>query len=151
VLIEEQQQTLTVAGDDTTEVEIDGSLLRQVLTNLIDNADKYCNPGGRIAIRVASVERKTVSVEVEDNGPGIPERHRDKVFDRFYRVDEARSRETGGVGLGLAIAKWGVEAHGGHLELYCPIDSGCIFRLVLPSGHPSTHLKDPSEAMSHVS
>jgi signal transduction histidine kinase len=68
---------------------------------------------------------------VEDCGPGIPPEHLDKVFDRFYRIDEARSREAGGAGLGLALAKWGAEAHGGRLELDST-RTGCIFRLFLP-------------------
>jgi signal transduction histidine kinase len=81
---------------------------------------------------VLAPDTHSVAIEVEDSGPGIPAEHRDKVFDRFYRVDEGRSRDDGGVGLGLAIAKWGAEIHGGHLELDCPAGRGCIFRLLLP-------------------
>jgi heavy metal sensor kinase len=141
VLAEEKGQKISVAGDETLEVQADVSILRQVLTNLLDNALKYSYSGGRISVRVLSTGNHSVAVEVEDNGPGIPWEHRDKIFDRFYRVDEGRSRDSGGVGLGLAIAKWGAEAHEGHLELVCPSTGGCIFRLVLPT---KTALKHPS-------
>ncbi len=149
VLAEEKGQDLVVDGDDTAQVEADRAILRQVLTNLLDNAIKYSNAGGQIAVRVLRAEDETVAIEVEDNGPGIPPQHRDKVFDRFYRADEGRSRETGGNGLGLSIAKWGTEAHGGHLELLCPAGSGCVFRIVLPKAR-ATNSKHPSEAMSQV-
>jgi signal transduction histidine kinase len=79
-----------------------------------------------------------VALEVEDCGPGIPVEHRDRVFDRFYRIDEGRSREAGGAGLGLAIARWGAEAHGGRLELRDAPETGSVFRVVLP-----TSLKPP--------
>lgn len=149
VLAEEKGQDLSVDGDDTVHVEADSAILRQVLTNLLDNAIKYSHAGGRIEVRVLRADDETVAIEVEDNGPGIPPQHRDKVFDRFYRVDEGRSRETGGNGLGLAIAKWGAEAHGGHLELFCPAGSGCVFRLVLPKAG-ATNGKHSSKAMSQV-
>jgi two-component system OmpR family sensor kinase len=77
------------------------------------------------------------AIEVQDDGPGIAVEHREKVFDRFYRIDEGRSREAGGAGLGLALAKWGAEAHGGRLELLCPPEGGCLFRLLLPVAQAS--------------
>src|SRR6202021_1459273 len=72
-------------------------------------------------------------IEVSDDGPGIPPEHHTKVFNRFYRVDEGRSRDTGGTGLGLAIAKWTVDAHGGDLSLQTGKNGGCTFRLLLHS------------------
>jgi signal transduction histidine kinase len=132
VLAEEKGQTISVEGADTARVQADPAILRQVLVNLLDNAIKYSPAGGRIAVRVHSAGTKTTAIEVEDSGPGISPEHREKVFDRFYRTDEARSRDTGGVGLGLAIAKWGAEAHGGRLELDSKPGSGCVFRLFLP-------------------
>ena len=131
VLAEEKGQTVSVQGDDAVRVDADRIILRQILINLLDNAIKYSPTGGRIAVRVLRGGAHTAAIEVEDSGPGIPPEHRDKVFDRFYRIDEARSREDGGAGLGLAIAKWGAEAHGGRLELQSKAGSGCVFRLVL--------------------
>jgi heavy metal sensor kinase len=132
VLAEEKGQTVSIEGEDTARVRADPAILRQVLVNLLDNAIKYSPPGGQIVVRVRSAGAKTTAIEVEDTGPGISPEHREKVFDRFYRTDEARSRDTGGMGLGLAIAKWGAEAHGGRLELDSKPGSGCVFRLFLP-------------------
>lgn len=133
VLAEEKDQKLSIAGDAGALVRGDRMILRQVLVNLLDNAIKYTPAAGRVSARVVRIDSQTIGVEVEDTGPGIPVEHRQRVFDRFYRVDEGRSRETGGAGLGLAIAKWGAEAHGGRFELDCPETGGCIFRLLLPA------------------
>jgi heavy metal sensor kinase len=130
VLAEERGQTLSIDGDSSIHVEADGVILRQVVINLLDNAIKYSPQGGHISVRVVRSDPGSACVEVEDCGPGIPPEHRDKVFERFYRIDEARSREAGGAGLGLALAKWGAEAHGGRLELDST-KTGCIFRLFL--------------------
>jgi heavy metal sensor kinase len=132
VLAEEKKQRVSIQGDETARVQADRAILRQILINLFDNAIKYSPVGGRIAVRVLPT-----AIEVHDSCPGIPVEHRSRVFDRFYRVDESRSRDAGGAGLGLAIAKWGAEAHGGVLELDCPSDGGCIFRLSLPANTPS--------------
>ena len=131
VLADEKNQRLSIDGDENSKVQVDRAILRQILINLLDNAIKYTPIGGQIHVRVSTADRM-ISVEVEDNGPGIAATHRDRVFERFYRVDEGRSRENGGAGLGLAIAKWGAEAHGGRLELICPSHPGCRFRLMLP-------------------
>jgi len=72
-------------------------------------------------------------IEVRDTGPGIPAAHRNRIFDRFYRVDAGRSREEGGVGLGLAIARWAVEANGGQIELASEGMDGSLFRVILPA------------------
>ena len=131
VLAEEKEQTISFEGDDSIRVKADAVILRQVVINLLDNAIKYSPHKGHISVRVSRRAAHTASVEVEDCGPGIPPEHREKVFDRFYRIDEARSSDAGGVGLGLALAKWGAEAHGGLLELDST-NAGCIFRLLLP-------------------
>jgi heavy metal sensor kinase len=133
VLAEEKGQQVSVEGEASAEVQADPAILRQVLINLLDNAVKYSPAGGQIAVRVRAFEDR-VEIEVGDSGPGIAAEHRARVFERFYRVDEGRSRDAGGAGLGLAIAKWGAEAHGGRLELDCPASGGCIFRLLLPAG-----------------
>jgi heavy metal sensor kinase len=133
VLADDKGQHLRIEGDEATWTQGDRGILRQILINLLDNAIKYSPAGGCIWVRVQATNTQTVSVEVQDSGPGIPAEHRERVFDRFYRVDEARSREAGGAGLGLALAKWGAEAHGGSLELLCPHGGGSIFRLSLPA------------------
>jgi heavy metal sensor kinase len=132
VLAEEKRQMIGVEAEQQFEVNADPVILRQVLINLLDNAIKYSPVGGKILVRVAAFDGDTLAIEVQDSGPGIASEHRDRVFDRFYRIDSGRSRDAGGTGLGLAIAKWGAEAHGGCLELYCPPDGGTIFRVVLP-------------------
>jgi heavy metal sensor kinase len=136
VLAEEKQQTITVDGDPGLRVEADRAIFRQVLINLVDNAIKYSPPGGEIAIRVRPKGRGMNAIEVVDCGPGIAPEHRARIFDRFYRIDEGRARATGGSGLGLAIARWGVDAHGGQLQIESNGSSGSLFRILLPgSGH----------------
>jgi len=134
VLAEEKQQVIAVEGNAALHWTGDRLVLRQALINLVDNAIKYTQDGGRIVIRVAQLGRNNI-IDVIDNGPGIPEELRSRVFDRFYRVDKSRSRENGGTGLGLAIAKSAVEVQGGSLSL---IDAdgapGCVFRITLPGG-----------------
>ena len=132
VLAEEKDQTLSVEGDNDASVRADHTILRHILINLLDNAIKYSRRGSSIWVRVVHIDSATVSIEVEDSGPGIAPEHRDQVFDRFYRIDAARTRDDGGSGLGLSISRWGAEANGGHLELECPLNGGCIFRLTLP-------------------
>lgn len=131
VLAEEKGQTLSLEGDDSIRVRADSVVLRQVIINLVDNAIKYSPRNGHITVRVLRRDSLTACIEIEDCGPGIPPEHRDKVFDRFYRIDEGRSREAGGAGLGLAIAKWGAEAHSGCVELESSA-AGSVFRLILP-------------------
>ncbi len=82
-------------------------------------------------VRIRS-ELGDVVLEVEDSGPGIPRDRLSQVFDRFYRVEEGRSRETGGAGLGLAIARWSVEIHKGRVTAHSEEGRGCMFRIVLP-------------------
>ena len=132
VLLEEKNQELSLDGNQELSVEADSLVLRQILINLLDNAIKYSPAGGRIQIRVLPGGAGMVAIEVEDCGPGIAPEHRDKVFDRFYRIDEGRSRDAGGAGLGLAIARWGAEVHGGRLELADAQKTGSIFRILLP-------------------
>lgn len=133
VLAEEKSQSLSVEGVDGLRITADPSILRQVVLNLLDNAIKFAPEGGRVWLRVLQADGGTVAIEVEDDGPGVPVEHQDKVFNRFYRADRGRARETGGAGLGLAIAKWGAEANGGRLELVPSRPAGCLFRISLPA------------------
>jgi signal transduction histidine kinase len=100
--------------------------------NLIHNAIKYSPVGGSILVGVARNGNHDAMLEVTDSGPGIDAAHRDKIFQRFYRVDKGRSRQDGGAGLGLSIVKWAVEAHQGQIELASDRDGGATFRIRLP-------------------
>ena len=131
VLAEEKRQAVAVEGDSSLTVRGDRLLLRQALINLIDNAVKYSPSGGTIAVRVRA-NGKDVLIEVQDSGPGIPEEHASKIFQRFYRIDKARTRAEGGAGLGLSIAEWAVSANGGRIELHSEAGRGCTFILRLP-------------------
>ena len=102
--------------------------LKRALTNLIDNAVKY----GKTAHAAIKVTPKTVEITIDDEGPGIPEPELERVLEPFYRVEESRSRETGGVGLGLAIALSAVQAHGGELLLSNRLAGGLCASIKLP-------------------
>jgi two-component system, OmpR family, phosphate regulon sensor histidine kinase PhoR len=108
----------------------DASLLREVLQNLLDNAVQYTPAGGRIKVS-ATAKAREVIVTVEDTGVGIPLVDQERIFERFYRVDAARSRQAGGTGLGLSIAKHIVEVHGGHLSVDSEVGRGSKFSFSL--------------------
>ncbi len=131
VLAEEKQQTITIEGDAAISIAADRLILRQVFINLIDNAVKYSPAGGLIEVRVKSVADEA-QIEIRDNGPGIASDHAEKVFQRFYRIDKARTHSEGGAGLGLSIVEWSVSAHGGRIELDSIPGVGCNFRLHFP-------------------
>jgi two-component system, OmpR family, phosphate regulon sensor histidine kinase PhoR len=105
--------------------------LAQILDNLVDNAIKYTNPGGRVTVRWTADDQQVI-IEVEDSGLGIPEDRLPRVFERFFRVDKARSREMGGTGLGLAIVKHMVHALHGSVRVMSEVNKGTIFRVSLP-------------------
>ncbi len=111
----------------------DPERLRQVLTNLIDNAIKYGRAGGRVAVGGRIVDRGRVEITVADDGPGIPLEAKTRIFERFYRADKARSREQGGTGLGLAIVKNVVQAHGGDVRVESTPGAGTEFFITLPA------------------
>jgi signal transduction histidine kinase len=133
VLAEEKGLEIAIAGDEGASVTGDRMFLRQALVNIIHNAVKYSPPGGSVSVRVHHQPPGNIQVEVADTGPGIPPEHSARIFDRFYRVDESRSREAGGAGLGLSIAQWAVRAHGGDIRLLPPRGRGCTFQICLPS------------------
>lgn len=113
-------------------LDADGDRLQQAVFNLVDNAIKYGQPEGHVRIEAQPNGRGMAEVAVVDDGPGIPTTAADKVFERFFRVDKARSRETGGTGLGLAIVKHIVQSHGGRVRLESEPSTGSRFILSLP-------------------
>ncbi|HBU28726.1 MAG: hypothetical protein A2X71_07255 [Thiobacillus sp. GWE1_62_9] len=131
VLAEEKEKTLTVDTSEPVPVAADSALLRQAVVNILDNAIKYTPPGGQVKLRVLRTDTEAI-LEIADNGPGIDPEHHDKVFDRFHRIDAARSRIVEGFGLGLAIARHAVESHGGRIDVSNPSKIGSVFRIVLP-------------------
>jgi heavy metal sensor kinase len=130
VLAEEKTQQIEMIAEQLT-IRADRELLRLALLNLAHNAIRYSAEGLMISLRVRRQEANAV-VEVIDRGPGIAPEHQRKIFERFYRVDKARSRASGGAGLGLAIARWAIERQGGHVELESELGRGSLFRIVMP-------------------
>lgn len=123
--------SVSVVCDDRRAALADRRALEQVLLNLLDNAIKYTDPGGRIQVRVAE-EAERVRIDVSDDGIGIPEADRPRIFERFYRVDKARSRDLGGTGLGLSIVKHLVQALGGEVFVDSREGKGTTFSVLLP-------------------
>jgi len=116
-------------------IEANARLAEQAITNLISNAIKYCPPGTKVTVKVREVEvegEPFVEFEVTDEGPGIAPEHLPRLFERFYRVDKARSREFGGTGLGLAIVKHIALVHGGSIIAESELGKGSCFRLLFP-------------------
>jgi len=128
-----------------TEVDADRRALEQVITNLVDNAVKYCPEGSTVTLRAERIATAgaagRVRISVEDDGPGIEEKHLPRLFERFYRVDAGRSREMGGTGLGLSIVKHLVESMGGTIDVKSAPGKGTTFEIALPDG---TRVRDRS-------
>jgi two-component system OmpR family sensor kinase len=130
-----QSSHVRLAIGDLEQVEMlgDPDRLKQLLFNLVDNACRYTPDGGSVTL--ALVEREGVaSVSVSDTGPGIAPEDLPRIFERFYRADDARSREIGGTGLGLAISQVIAEAHGGRIEVISRPGAGSTFTVLLPTG-----------------
>jgi heavy metal sensor kinase len=132
VLTEEKNQRVNVEGDESARVTGDRVFLRQAVVNIIHNAVKYSPVGGTISVSVHHGQAGSVRLEVADGGPGIAPEHAERIFDRFCRVDESRSRDAGGAGLGLSIAQWAVRVQGGDLRLLTADRRGCTFQVLLP-------------------
>jgi two-component system, OmpR family, phosphate regulon sensor histidine kinase PhoR len=135
-LAEGKQQELKVEGADRLLLRGDETELRTLVRNLLDNAIRHTEPHGHIVARMQAVAYPEglhfARLSVEDDGPGIPAVDQERIFERFYRVDKARSRETGGTGLGLSIVKHVAESHGGTVEVESRLGVGSIFTVSLP-------------------
>jgi two-component system OmpR family sensor kinase len=123
--------TVAFGHEDQAAAWGDADLLKQLLLNLVDNAVVYTPPGGRVELSL-DVDGAQARLSVRDTGPGIPAADLERIFERFYRLDQARTRRSGGAGLGLAIARWIAEAHGGHIAVESAVGRGSVFTLVLP-------------------
>ena len=128
---EAKQIEINFTCDDSLEAMIEPVLFEQAMVNLINNAVKYSMEKSKIQINVVKTD-SGVSCSIEDNGMGISKKHLSRLFERFYRVDKARSREQGGTGLGLAIVKHIVQAHGGHVTVDSTPGKGSTFTIHLP-------------------
>jgi len=130
-LLREQQIDLQVDVDTQLVAQLNAHLFEQAIINLLTNAIKYSAPGGQILIR-ANTQTGQLVLQVEDKGCGIEAQHLPRLFERFYRVDRARSRKLGGTGLGLAIVKHAVQAHRGEIKVASTPGKGTIFTIKLP-------------------
>ena len=130
VLAQDKEQRLSLACA-AGPAAVDPTVLRIAIANLLHNAIRYGPPASDVSVRAFGDDMSCV-IEVEDRGPGIATEHQPHLFERFYRADPSRARAVGGVGLGLAMARWSVEAHGGHIDLHSREGAGSTFRIVLP-------------------
>ena len=131
MLARERKVTLETDLRGEGVVEIDPQRVEQAVLILVDNAAKYGEPGGRVTLS-SLVRARELRIEVRDRGPGIPKEELPRIFERFYRLDKARSRKMGGSGLGLPIARTIVEAHGGHIEAASRPGTGTRMSLCIP-------------------
>lgn len=131
ILAEGVEVTIDAQIEDGIQLEGDATLFRQALLNLVNNAIKYNEPGGYVTIE-AQRESDSILIAVENSGKGIAREDREKIFDRFYRADRARSRGVDGFGLGLSLAEAVVEGHGGELRLARADDEATRFEVLIP-------------------
>ncbi|MBP7828751.1 MAG: PAS domain-containing protein [Kiritimatiellae bacterium] len=132
-----RQMTMELDCAPGLRARINAPLLEQAVINLLDNAIKYSPPGSPVLVE-GRREGDEVVIRVSDRGPGIPAEHQPRLFERFYRVDKARSRQLGGTGLGLAIVKHIAQAHGGSVSVESAPGQGSVFSLRLPAGVGAT-------------
>jgi two-component system phosphate regulon sensor histidine kinase PhoR len=131
-VVQDAGMTLEVGETAQDEVMADPDALQQVFGNLVENATKYGRSGGRLRVGAVRMEN-WVEFYVRDFGPGIPFEHQRRIFERFYRVDKARSRDSGGTGLGLSIARHIIHAHGGDIRVESELGDGAKFVFRLPA------------------
>lgn len=131
-LAERKNIKLTLESDEKIQIKVDPEKIQQAIINIIENAIKYTQEAGKVQVRLYS-QGKWCIIEVKDNGIGIPESSLKQIFDRFYRVDKARSRKTGGTGLGLSISDQIVMLHQGIIEVESKIGEGSSFYIKIPN------------------
>lgn len=137
VAAEANRVTIVSGGDEGAEVYGDEALLAVALHNLIANAIQYSPKGSRVGVGVTNADG-IVEIAVTDQGVGIPDEDLDRVFERFFRIDPARSRHTGGSGLGLSIVKHVVQNHGGDVRVWSHRGNGSTFTIRLPEASPAS-------------
>ncbi len=130
---EKRNVTFAIDAPEPTQVLADGDRLHQALFNLFDNAIKYGGENSTVTVTARSAGNNLTELSVTDQGPGIPPEAIERIFERFYRVDRARSREQGGTGLGLSIVKHIIQSHGGEVWARNSGDGGASFHLTLPA------------------
>jgi len=130
-LAEEKNITLKLEANDNINLTIDHDRITQVIINLIGNALRHTEQNGRVTVRLEQYI-ELISIEIIDNGPGISPEYLPYIFERFYRIDNSRTRDQGGTGLGLSIAKGYIEAHGGKIMVQSAVGEGTTFKIVLP-------------------
>ncbi len=133
-LLARQQTRLKVVCGEDLRARVNAPLLEQAIINLLSNAIKYSPSGSEVMIEAKDLSEE-VTISVKDTGPGIAEEHLPRLFERFYRIDQARSRDLGGTGLGLAIVKHICNAHGGKVTVQSQVGQGSIFTMILPKNH----------------
>ena len=149
VVAEEKGQSFDVEEVQDVFAVMDPELLHLALMNLVQNAIRYGPPGKPIRLRTAASGAQAI-LEVADEGPGIARQHHARIFERFYRVDRARSRPQGGTGLGLAIVKWAAARMNGSVEIVSEAGRGSTFRLRLPLAGGGANAGQPAVAAQHA-
>ena len=129
---EEKNIQIDIGDHEEMMARFDPPLLEQAVVNLLDNAIKYSEPESAIAVKVVQ-KNSEIIISVEDYGSGIAQKHLPRLFERFYRVDKARSRQLGGTGLGLAIVKHIAQAHGGRVSVKSTLGKGSVFTIHFPA------------------
>ena len=130
-LAEDKKIQITFIERDKVQLKVDPEKIQQAIINIIHNAIKYTPDEGRVNIELYQENNKAV-IKVEDNGDGMEENQLTAIFERFYRVDRARSRKTGGTGLGLSIALQIVQLHQGEIKVESALGQGSCFYIILP-------------------
>ncbi len=126
-----QSIEIIIRCPENIEIKMNSHLLEQAIVNLIDNALKYSETNTQIEVDV-SIDNEEIRIDVVDHGIGIQQKHLDRLFERFYRIDKARTRTVGGTGLGLAIVKHVAVAHGGRVEVWSELGKGSRFSIFIP-------------------
>lgn len=132
MLKQKRQELILETGEMSVRVMGDPLLLEHLFVNLIGNASRYSPEGGQIRIDLRPLDAARLEIRVTDQGPGIPEEYREKIFERFFRIDQDRSRKEGGTGLGLSIVRHVVRLHAGSIRVEASSEGGACFVVVLP-------------------